>query len=44
MRGEVARRHDRPALPACDFFEPRREVDGRTDAGEIQPIAAADIP
>ena len=28
---------------AGDLFEPRRKIDRRTDAGEIEPIAAADI-
>ena len=29
--------------PAGDFFQPCREIDGRPDAGEVEPVAAADI-
>ena len=34
--------------PPCDeagrrFFPAGREIDGRTDAGEVEPVAAADI-
>ena len=28
---------------AGDLFQPRREIDGGTDAGEVEPVAAADI-
>src|ERR1700734_2041992 len=29
--------------PAGDFFQPGRQIDGGTDAGEVEPVAAADI-
>src|SRR5258706_2927725 len=28
---------------AGDFFQPRRKIDSGTDAGEVEPVAAADI-
>src|SRR5207248_9340676 len=37
------RRHYRARKPAGDFLQTRREVDGRTDAGEVEPAGAADI-
>src|SRR3984885_1123341 len=41
--GESSRRYDGAMEPAGDFFQPRRQIDGGTDAGEIEPVAAADI-
>ena len=32
----------RPSL-AGDLFQPRRQIDRGTDAGEVEPVAAADI-
>ena len=29
--------------PAGDLLQPRGEIDGGTDAGEVEPVAAADI-
>src|SRR6185437_15929802 len=29
--------------PAGDFLQPGRQIDRRTDAGEIEPVASADI-
>src|SRR5205814_1275231 len=36
-------RHDGATEPAGQLLEPRREIDGGADAGEIEPVAAADI-
>src|SRR5690348_10771447 len=33
----------RAALLACDLLQPRGEIDGGPDAGEIEPAHAADI-
>src|SRR5258708_3894655 len=41
--GESRRSHDRAIEPAGDFFQPRCKIDGGTDAGEVEPVAAADI-
>jgi hypothetical protein len=43
MRGERGRPQHRAAEPAGQLFEARNEVDGRPDAGEIKPVAAANI-
>src|ERR1700704_3389109 len=40
---ESGRCHDRAIEAAGEVFQPRRKIDGWTDAGEIQPVAAADI-
>ena len=42
LRGSADRMIVRPRL-AASFSKPRREVYGRADAGEIQPVTAADI-
>src|SRR5258707_10225587 len=41
--GKSFRSHDRAIEPAGDFLQPRRKIDGGTDTGEIEPVAAADI-
>jgi hypothetical protein len=41
--GERGRPQHRAALPAGQLFEARDEVDARADAGEIKPVAAANI-
>src|SRR5258708_39105408 len=41
--GKSFRRHHRAMQPAGQFFQPRRQIDCRPDAGEIEPAAAADI-
>ena len=43
MHGERGRPQHRAAEPAGQLFETRDEVDGRPDAGEIKPVAAANI-
>src|SRR6187200_288981 len=41
--GELRRSDDRLAELRRDLLQPRREIDRRPDAGEIEPVAAADI-
>src|SRR6478672_1169240 len=41
--GEFRRSDDRLAELRRDLLQPRREIDRRPDAGEIEPVAAADI-
>src|SRR6516165_2260003 len=43
MHGERGRSQHCAAEPAGQLFEARDEVDGRPDAGEIEPVAAANI-
>src|SRR6266568_1931357 len=40
---EFFRGDDRAPEPAGQLFDARGKIDGGTDAGEIEPIAAADI-
>src|SRR4051794_19747193 len=41
--GKAFRGHHRATEPARDLFQPRRQIDRRADAGEVEPVAAADI-
>src|SRR4029078_1236560 len=43
MAGEILRSEDGPAQAAGKFLKPRRQVDRRAYAGEIQPVSAPDI-
>src|SRR5262249_26585651 len=43
MIDEILGSEDGAAEPAGEFLKPRRQVYRRTDASEIQPVAAADI-
>src|SRR6202011_1109344 len=41
--GKAFGRHDGAMQTAGDLLQPRREIDGGADAGEVEPVAAADI-
>ena len=43
MLREFSGQNDRSSQAGRELLEPRREVYGRADAGEIQPVTAADI-
>src|SRR3954453_6307096 len=40
---KTRRGDDRAAETARDLFQPCRQIDRRSDAGEVEPVAAADI-
>src|SRR5258708_14612005 len=41
--GKSFGRHHRAMQTAGYLFQPRRQIDRRADAGEVEPVAAADI-
>src|ERR1700738_1211398 len=41
--GEAFRGHDGAMEPAGDLFQPCRKIDRGPDAGEVEPVATADI-
>src|SRR5689334_21989069 len=41
--GKALRRHHGAVQPSGQLFQPRRQIDRRPDAGEVEPVAAADI-
>src|ERR1700738_2195171 len=41
--GNACGAHEGAMQPAADLLQPRREIDGGADAGEVEPVAAADI-